>query len=692
MKTLIMLLLIMAGFCLMMVQTVKSTVIIKPGIYEENDIYSNYSFTYRIISKIPGGQYLVPLTSDILINTNRNGQQYNHGIAMAKDKSFTIVWQDDNQGDGVYQIYASGFDSSGAKRWGDITANKISAGQQCDPAIAMAPNGSFVIVWTDDNDENGLYQIYAAGFDASGDKRWGDITVNKKSAGQQEHSDIAMADDGSFVVVWMDDSDENGVFQIYAAGFNSNGSKKWGDITVNKNSGGQQRNPDIDMAGNGSFVVVWEDDNNANDIYQIYAAGFNANGTKKWNDITVNENSKGQQINPSVAVSVDGSFVVCWQDDSNENEVYQIYAAGFNSNSSKRWGDITVNKNSAGQQHSPTVKMATNGYSYIAWNDKNENIQCTSFNNLGEKQFEDLKINQTINTLYYFGPKIAIHNTTNRMAVVWGTMSSGKYHTDIYGRLFNIITKQDQTISFETLPTKYFGDAAFDLLGTASSGLPVTYKSSNINVATISENKVTIVGAGSTDITASQPGNDDYNPASSVIQTLTVKKADQIITFNPLSSKNFGDADFYLTGSASSGLPVTYNSSNTNVATLAGNKVTIVGAGSTDITAIQPGNDNYNPAASITQTLTVMQATLINEISSQKILIYPNPATGQVFIQSEQVMDYINIYDLQGNKLGHYELNSDSAIIDLAQFPCAVYLIRIYCGEREYARKIVKKQ
>jgi hypothetical protein len=692
MKTLKMLLLIMAGFCLLMIQAVKSTVIIKPEIYEENDIYGNYSFTYSINSKIPGGQYLVPLTSDILINTNRNGQQKNFGIAMAKDESFAIVWQDDNKDDGFYQIYAAGFDASGGKKWGDITVNKNSAGQQFDPAIAMAPNGSFVIVWVDDNDENGLYQIYAAGFDASGGKKWGDITVNKKSAGQQVYPDIAMADDGSFVVVWMDDSDENNAFQIYAAGFNSNGSKKWGDITVNKNSAGQQLNPDIDMAGNGSFVVVWEDDNNKNSIYQLYAAGFNANGSKKWNDITVNENSDGQQRNPSVAVGVDGSFVVCWQDDSNQNEVYQIFAAGFNSNSSKRWGDITVNKNSAGQQHSPSVKMSTDGYSYIAWNDKNEDIQCTSFNNLGEKQFEDYKINQTPNTLYNRGPEIAIHNTTNRMAVVWGTSSSAKYHTDIYGRLFNIITKQDQTISFQSLPTKYYGDAAFDLPGTASSGLPVTYNSSNINVATIAENKVTIVGAGSTDITASQPGNDDYNPASSVIQTLTVKKADQIITFNPLSSKNFGDADFYLTGSASSGLPVTYESSNTNVATLAGNKVTIVGAGSTDITALQPGNDNYNPAASITHSLTVMQATLINEISSQKILVYPNPTTGQVFIQSEQVMDYINIYDLQGNKLSHYELNSDSAILDLSQFPSAIYLIRIYCGEKEYSRKIVKKQ
>src|SRR5687768_149605 len=53
-----------------------------------------------------------------------------------------------------------------------------------------------------------------------------------------------------------------------------------------------------------------------------------------------------------------------------------------------------------------------------------------------------------------------------------------------------------QTITFGALDLKTYGDAAFELTATASSELPVSYSSSNTDVATIENNIVTIVGAG----------------------------------------------------------------------------------------------------------------------------------------------------------------------------------------------------
>ncbi|MFK8061148.1 MAG: T9SS type A sorting domain-containing protein, partial [Polaribacter sp.] len=146
---------------------------------------------------------------------------------------------------------------------------------------------------------------------------------------------------------------------------------------------------------------------------------------------------------------------------------------------------------------------------------------------------------------------------------------------------------------------------SFALTASASSGLTTTYTSSNTDVATVSGNTVTIVGAGSTNITASQIGNTNYNAASNVIQALAVGKANQTITFGALASKNFGDANFNLTATATSGLAVNYTSSDTNIATISGNSVTIVGAGSTNITASQVGNANYNATSNVIQTLTI---------------------------------------------------------------------------------------
>ncbi|MFZ4726875.1 MAG: right-handed parallel beta-helix repeat-containing protein, partial [Paludibacter sp.] len=79
-----------------------------------------------------------------------------------------------------------------------------------------------------------------------------------------------------------------------------------------------------------------------------------------------------------------------------------------------------------------------------------------------------------------------------------------------------------QTITFGAIAAKTYGDAAFDLGATGGgSGNSVTYTSSNTGVATISGSTVTIVGKGSTNITASQAGSSTYSPATSVTQQLT---------------------------------------------------------------------------------------------------------------------------------------------------------------------------
>jgi hypothetical protein len=172
--------------------------------------------------------------------------------------------------------------------------------------------------------------------------------------------------------------------------------------------------------------------------------------------------------------------------------------------------------------------------------------------------------------------------------------------------------KQDQTITFTLLPSKVYGDAEFNPGATASSGLPVSYTSSNAAVCTIVNGNIHITGAGSSSITAKQTGNANYNAAPDVSQTLTVAKANQSITFNPLPNKNAGDADFNPGAAASSGLTVAYSSSNTAVATIVNGNIHIVGAGTSFITASQAGNTNYNAATDVIQTLTVTAPVVYN--------------------------------------------------------------------------------
>jgi hypothetical protein len=105
-------------------------------------------------------------------------------------------------------------------------------------------------------------------------------------------------------------------------------------------------------------------------------------------------------------------------------------------------------------------------------------------------------------------------------------------------------------------------------------------------------------------------------------------KQTQTITFGAIAAKKYGNADFTVNAtSTNTTIPVTYSSSNTNVATVTGNTIHITGAGSTVITASQAGSALYFPAPSIAQNLAVDKAALTIAVKdTSKVEGQANPA------------------------------------------------------------------
>ena len=121
--------------------------------------------------------------------------------------------------------------------------------------------------------------------------------------------------------------------------------------------------------------------------------------------------------------------------------------------------------------------------------------------------------------------------------------------------------------------------------------------------------------------------NYDFNYVAGTLTVTDFVKLDQTITFAAPSAKTYGDTDFNPGATASSGLPVSYTSSNTSVATIVGGLIHIVGAGTTTITANQAGDATYNAATPVPQTLTVNTKTLtVTAGSAGKTYGAANPA------------------------------------------------------------------
>lgn len=170
-----------------------------------------------------------------------------------------------------------------------------------------------------------------------------------------------------------------------------------------------------------------------------------------------------------------------------------------------------------------------------------------------------------------------------------------------------VVTKAKQSISFAAISDKTYGDNVFSPVVSATSGLDVLLESNNPGVALVVNGTVYITGTGTVTITATQDGNDNNEAATPVTRTFEVKKASQTISFGPLRTMVYGEAPLILDAISSSGLDVTYTSSNPAVARVEGNRLSLHAVGSVIITASQVGDTNTLAAASKNQALTIVK-------------------------------------------------------------------------------------
>jgi trimeric autotransporter adhesin len=164
-------------------------------------------------------------------------------------------------------------------------------------------------------------------------------------------------------------------------------------------------------------------------------------------------------------------------------------------------------------------------------------------------------------------------------------------------KIINANLGNDQVILMDKPPIRKFTDPPFNLNATTTSGLPLTFSSSNTAVATVNGYLISIVGAGETLITASQEGTTIYNAAANITQPLLVEKANQTLFFENIEPKILGDPPFTISTSTNSGLPISLSSLSENIL-IDGNVVTLKKAGSATIRANVPGNSNFNPGSS----------------------------------------------------------------------------------------------
>ena len=254
-------------------------------------------------------------------------------------------------------------------------------------------------------------------------------------------------------------------------------------------------------------------------------------------------------------------------------------ASSISTTSATLGGNVTANGGAAVSERGVVYSTsdATPTIAEGATQDANESGTGTFSESIGSL---------SVNTTYYYN-SYAI----NSEGTSYGT--AGSFTT----------LKLSQTITFGSLPTKTYGDADFAPGATASSGLTVSYSSSNTDVATIVSGNIHIVGAGTCTIYADQAGNSTYYAASQESQSLTINKATPSITWADPNDIVYGTALSAAELNATSPVPGTF------VYTPALTTVLDAGAGQTlsvEFTPTDAANYNNNTTAT---TINVTKAT-----------------------------------------------------------------------------------
>jgi hypothetical protein len=158
-----------------------------------------------------------------------------------------------------------------------------------------------------------------------------------------------------------------------------------------------------------------------------------------------------------------------------------------------------------------------------------------------------------------------------------------------------------QTITFAALADRTFGEPAFPVSASASSGLPVSFTASGD--CTIESASVTLTGAGSCTITASQAGNAAYQPAADAVQSFAIAKGQANIALGGLNQTYSGSPLAAIAATNPAGLAtvtITYDGSTTAPTS----------AGSYAVTATLEHDDYQAAPASGTMVIAKASATI----------------------------------------------------------------------------------
>jgi hypothetical protein len=249
-----------------------------------------------------------PLGGEFRVNSYTTSFQGNPAVAMDSQGRFVVSWQSYTQDGDAQGVFAQRYDAAGMPQGPEFQVNTFTTNFQVRPAVAMDAQGGFVVVWVDQFRN----QIFGRRYDAAGAVQGGEFQVNTYTTGFHQDPAVAMDPQGRFVVVWLSDGDGDGT-GVFGQRYDSVGAPLGGEFQVNTYTTSNQFTGGAAMDAQGNFLVVWASFGQDGSRTGVFGQRYDAAGVPQGGEFQISTYTTEDQAAPVVARDPTGNFVVVWQ-------------------------------------------------------------------------------------------------------------------------------------------------------------------------------------------------------------------------------------------------------------------------------------------------------------------------------------------------------------------------------------------
>ncbi|MDA8543493.1 flagellin, partial [Rhodobacteraceae bacterium] len=331
--------------------------------------------------------------SEFQVNTYTSGNQTStkipaQSVAALTNGDFVVTWDSNGQDGSGKGVYAQRFSADGTPKGSEFHVSSFTPNDQVHPTVTALSDGGFVVTYMSygqDGRSNNLTDSYAQKYDSSGNKVGAEFLVHSYTSSFQHHPIVTSLDGGKFLVTWQSNGQDGSEYGIYGQMFDQSNSKIGSEFLVNTTTSGRQHHADVTKLENGSFVITWVDTTQQSSTDGIFGQRYDSTGTKIGSEFEINTHTTSDQNEPAVASLADGGFVVTWQSDGQDGDNNGIFGQRYDSSGAKVGSEFQVNTQAAGSQEYSTVIGLSDGGFLTAWSSSSNHADGSGYGIYGQR-------------------------------------------------------------------------------------------------------------------------------------------------------------------------------------------------------------------------------------------------------------------------------------------------------------------